>query len=48
MTGTKVEDTCLVLDDGLEIITSSPDWPSTAIEAQGQSLRVADHLVLDA
>jgi antitoxin VapB len=48
VTGTKVEDTCLVLDDGLEIITSSPDWPSTAIEAQGQTLRVADHLVLDA
>ncbi len=47
VTGTKVEDTCLVLDDGIEIITSSPDWPSTAIEAQGRTVRAADHLVLD-
>lgn len=27
VTGTKVEDTALVVGDGIEIITSTPDWP---------------------
>jgi antitoxin VapB len=48
VTGTKVEDTCLVSGDGLEIITSSPGWPSTPFEAQGRMLSAADHLVLGA
>jgi antitoxin VapB len=30
--GTKVEDTALVIDNGLELITSTPDWPSIEIE----------------
>jgi Xaa-Pro aminopeptidase len=30
--GTKVEDTALVIGDRLEIITSTPDWPSIEIE----------------
>jgi antitoxin VapB len=47
VTGTKVEDTCLVTEDGIELITSSPGWPSTPIEAQGRTLDAADHLVLD-
>ena len=28
ITGTKIEDTALLLDGRLEIITTSPDWPS--------------------
>jgi Xaa-Pro aminopeptidase len=32
VTGTKVEDTALVLGDRLEIITSTPDWPAIDIE----------------
>jgi antitoxin VapB len=32
VTGTKVEDTALVVDDRLEVITSTPDWPTIDIE----------------
>ena len=32
VTGTKVEDTALVIGDRVEIITSSPDWPAIEIE----------------
>jgi hypothetical protein len=38
ITGTKVEDTALVTGDGLEIITSTPDWPTIDI---GDGLRAA-------
>ena len=31
ITGTKVEDTALVVGDRLEIITSTPDWPSIPV-----------------
>ena len=32
VTGTKVEDTALVIGDRLEILTSTPDWPAIDIE----------------
>jgi hypothetical protein len=32
ITGTKVEDTALVVGDRVEIITSTPDWPTIDIE----------------
>ena len=32
VTGTKVEDTALVLGERVEIVTSTPDWPSIEIE----------------
>ena len=32
VTGTKVEDTALVIGDRLEIITSTPDWPAIDLE----------------
>jgi antitoxin VapB len=32
VTGTKVEDTALVIGDRVEIITSTPDWPSIDVE----------------
>jgi antitoxin VapB len=31
ITGTKVEETALVTEDGIRVITSSPDWPSHAV-----------------
>jgi Xaa-Pro dipeptidase len=31
ITGTKVEDTALVIDDRLEMLTTSPDWPTIAL-----------------
>jgi Xaa-Pro aminopeptidase len=46
VTGTKVEDTCLVHQEGLEIITTSLGWPVREVSAQGRTLLVADHLVL--
>jgi antitoxin VapB len=39
--GTKVEDTALVTDDGVELITMSPEWPSIRMTAQGQELAAA-------
>lgn len=45
ITGTKIEDTCLVHDDGsLELITATPDWPAIDVEVRGQRLGVADVL----
>ena len=29
--GTKVEDTALVIDDRLEMLTTSPEWPTIAL-----------------
>jgi antitoxin VapB len=42
ITGTKVEDTALVLDDRIEIITSTPDWPTLGITPRGCALEAAD------
>lgn len=38
ITGTKVEETVLLVDGRLELITSSPGWPSIPIEPQGRAL----------
>ena len=46
ITGTKIEDTCLVLEDGsLELVTTTPDWPAIEVEVRGHHLRLADVLV---
>ena len=42
ITGTKVEDTALVIDDRIELLTSTPDWPGIAIDARGSVLEAAD------
>lgn len=47
ITGTKVEDTALLTDDGIEIITGSGDWVSNPIEVQGRALAAAGVLTLD-
>jgi len=47
VTGTKVEDTCLVTSSGAEVITSSPGWPTSTGTAQGRTILLHDHLVLD-
>ena len=46
MRGTKVEDTALVTATGVELLTTTPDWPAIAIEAQGHTLAAADVFVL--
>ena len=48
VTGTKVEETCLVTDGGVEVITSSPGWPSSAVTAQRRTILLPDHFVIGA
>jgi Xaa-Pro aminopeptidase len=47
ITGTKVEETCLVTSTGVEVITSSPGWPSTAAIAQERTILLPDHLIVE-
>ena len=42
ITGTKIEDTALVGADGIEIITSTPDWPGIPMQLRGGILEAAD------
>jgi len=48
VTGTKVEETCIAFADGVETITSSPDWPSLSIEIAGQHYSFPDVLGCEA
>lgn len=41
ITGTKIEDTALAIDGRVELMTSSPDWPTIPV-GDGQALRAAD------
>lgn len=38
ITGTKTEETALLIDDRIEIITATPDFPQTAFEINGQKI----------
>ena len=44
ITGTKVEDTALVSEDGVELITATGEWPSVSITVRGRNLTAADVL----
>jgi len=44
ITGTKIEDTALVVDGRLELITSTPGWPSIEMSVRGETLLAADVL----
>lgn len=46
ITGTKVEETTLVTDEGLDVITASPDWPSIPLAVRGQTLAAPAPLAL--
>jgi antitoxin VapB len=35
ITGSKIEETCIASGEGIEIITTTPDWPAVVIEAEG-------------
>jgi antitoxin VapB len=45
ITGTKIEDTALVSIDGVEIVTSTGNWPSLPVTIRGQQAAAADILV---
>jgi antitoxin VapB len=40
ITGTKVEETTLIVGDRLEAVTTSPGWPAAMVEVRGQSVAV--------
>jgi Xaa-Pro dipeptidase len=44
ITGTKIEDTALLVDGRVELITSTPGWPSIEMSVQGRTLLAADVL----
>jgi Xaa-Pro dipeptidase len=46
ITGTKIEDTALVVDGRVELITSTPGWPSIDMSVQGRTLPAANVLRL--
>lgn len=46
ITGTKIEETCIVSDEGVEVITASTDWPTIAVEEQGRRYASPDVLLL--
>ncbi len=47
ITGTKVEDTVLLVDGQLEPITPTPEWPAIRVEAQGQGIDAPGVLALE-
>jgi Xaa-Pro dipeptidase len=46
VTGSKVEETCIAFDNGVEIITASPDWPTIRIKEAGTEYLLPDALEL--
>jgi Xaa-Pro aminopeptidase len=46
ITGSKVEETCIAFEDGIEIITASPGWPAIPIEVEGRPYLLPDVLSL--
>jgi Xaa-Pro dipeptidase len=44
VTGTKIEETCIALSDGAELITATPDWPQISVEVNGRAYQSADVL----
>ena len=42
ITGTKLEDTALVVDDTVELITATPDWPGIPLTVRGAQLEASD------
>ena len=44
VTGSKVEETCIAFEHGVEIITASPDWPSMLVQANERDYSLPDVL----
>jgi Xaa-Pro aminopeptidase len=44
VTGTKVEETCIALAEGVEVITATRDWPQISIEVDGRPYESPDVL----
>jgi Xaa-Pro aminopeptidase len=46
VTGTKVEETALLSDDEIEVVTRAPDWPQISVQAEGREYFSPDVLPL--
>lgn len=46
ITGTKVEETCLALEDQVEVITATPGWPALEMTVAGREYRLPDVLAI--
>jgi antitoxin VapB len=46
ITGTKVEETCIAFAEGVEVITSTPDWPQIPVTIEGREYLSSDVLPL--
>jgi hypothetical protein len=46
ITGTKVEETCIVFADGVEVLTRTPDWPQLPVLIEGREYLSPDVLSL--
>src|SRR2546423_1228305 len=46
ITGTKVEETCVATADGIEVLTSSPEWPQVPVHIEGREYLSPDVLSL--
>ena len=46
VTGTKVEGTCIAFAEGLEVLTTTPDWPQIPVQVAGREYLSPDVLVL--
>ena len=44
--GTKVEESCIAFEDGIEIVTATPGWPSIPTEIEGRPYLLPDVLSL--
>lgn len=46
ITGTKVEETCIALNDGVEVLTATADWPQIPVRVDGHEYLSPDVLSL--
>lgn len=46
ITGTKIEETIIVFEDHIEVITTTPEWPSIPVEVEGHAYVFPDVLSL--
>lgn len=46
ITGSKVEETCIAFEDGIEVITATPGWPTIPVEVEGRPYLLPDVLSL--
>jgi Xaa-Pro aminopeptidase len=46
ITGSKVEESCIAFENGIEVVTATPSWPTIPVEIQGRTYLLPDVLSL--